>query len=277
MYRNFSIVLWGSVLLCLFGARLTASSSVRPLSARVAASGGLGVLYADAWSLYHNPARLDEVETWQLGIQLCHPYGIQELSTRTIAGTLPVADQGTVGLAYAYFGYPVFSQQKGSLAYARTIHRISFGLTLHYHLRQVYGSDTKQGITAEAGCFVPLSDEWVMGFVYDNILNQSLFDEDPDARIRTGLGFRYAPGSLVGLELDKQTSFPFAVKCGVEHALGKILFLRAGYQLLSSVYSFGLGFSYRVFRIELAFMTHERLGYSPFFSALYMPSQRVAP
>lgn len=247
---------------------------VQPNSARTSSTGGVSVLYSDLWSIYNNVGSLAEVNDFQAGIHFQNPYFVDQLSTRAIAAAIPFREEGTFGIGYGYFGYHLYALQKTTFGYAKKIHKVSVGLQFHYHVRHVFEDEKKRGITVEAGTFFPLSENLVFGFSYDNVLNQSLFNETPYARIKSGLGFKYADGSIAGIELEKGSDHPFLLKIGVEHALGEMFFLRGGYQVLTSVYAFGIGFSYRFFCVDLSFVSHERLGYSPYFSAYYTKSNK---
>ncbi len=273
-YSKTTVVFISMFFLVRFFVVSVEAKPVQPNSARVSSTGGVGVFYNDLWSIYNNVGSLAEVTEMQAGIHFQNPYFVDQLSTRAIAAAIPFRKEGSFGIGYSYFGYHLYALQKTTIGYAKKIHKVSVGLQFHYHVRHIPEEEKGRGITVEAGTFFPLSENLVFGFSYDNVFNQSLFNETPYARIKSGLGFKYTDRSIAGIELEKESAHPFLLKIGVEHGVGEMFFLRGGYQILTSVYAFGIGFSYRFLCVDLSFVSHERLGYSPYFSAYYTKSNK---
>jgi len=247
-----------------------------PAGARAAAMSGATVMSPDYWSLWHNQAGLGFYPHLTFGFHHENRFVVPEYSLHSMGLTIPTGT-GTIGVSYSYFGYPRYHESKIGLALGKSFHdRVAVGLQLDYLGAYIDDDLGASGtIALEAGIMAEPVDNLLLGFHVFNPTGSripKMKDERVPVIVRVGLAYRFGEALFVGLETEKdmEVGGP-AYKLGLEYHLIEYIYARGGIRVQENVnHSFGLGFKLLNFRADIAFSYHQILGYTPYFSLLYM-------
>ena len=247
--------------------------------ARSAGMGNASVTLPDIWSTYHNQAGLAWMEHFTGGIYYNSMFSIPELSTKYIALALPTA-HGTFGLSTNYFGYTAYNEMKTGLAFGKSFGPIfAAGVQLNYqrmHFQEeIYGSSNT--VTIEGGVLAKITDEIVLGSHIFNPTNAKLADYDDEripTIIRIGAAYIFSTKVIWCIEAEKNIDFEPVFKTGVEYHPVDMFYLRGGLRTNPTTHSFGLGFNYKSFQIDIAAARHYVLGFTPHVSVLYTVNKK---
>ncbi|GEM_PF-6286192 len=153
----------GKALFLLFLATAPASAGFekRGSAARTLALANACVAVVDdALSPGFNPAGLARIHTKQLAIGYTpRPFGIEELSNAGMALALPTS-VGVIGIGGSKFGFDLYKEVTGSLAFAATVSGIGLGIAIDYYsvTIQRYGSAATGA--ADVGASMPLGSKF---------------------------------------------------------------------------------------------------------------------
>ena len=87
---------------------------------------------------------------------------------------------------------------------------------------------------------------------------------------KLGATYRLYELALLSVEFEKDMDHPVIIKTGVEFEMLKKVFFRAGVSAKPVTFSFGLGYAFNSFKLDIAFSKHEVLDYSPSISLRYL-------
>jgi len=269
------------LILSLFGItkKTIAQSDFSQIGGRSLAVSGSSVTYRDVWSQYHNQAGLAFLKGINVGLGFQNAFMVKELSTKSIAVALPVKS-GVFGLNYAYFGYPKFNENKIGLAFAKSLgKRIAIGLQIDYlftHIDGDYGN--KGNAIGEIGILSEPIDNLLIGAHLYNVWRSKLStidDEYLPTIFKIGASYRLYQIALLSVEFEKDLDLDPVFKSGLEFELVKNFDFRAGIATNPTVFSFGFGYSYQSFNLNIAFSKHPVLGYSSGISIIYVFKDRL--
>lgn len=258
MYR---IVLFFSIL---FLSRFSFAQYQFESGARQSGMSGSGVIVSDIWSSYHNQAGLADLSGFTAGLFYSNIFNLNDLKETSFAVAIPVEKYGTAGLNYSYSGNPASNFSKFGLAYAKRLgKRITAGIQIDY-LRFVqlnYGNSGTAvgeiGFTAE-----PIKNLFIGAHVFNPWRAKlSGTDEYINSVLRIGAGYYFTKKVLFTAETEKDIDKPIVFRAGTEYNLIAGLYLRGGVALNPTKYSFGLGYSYKGITADVAYISHNILGY----------------
>ncbi|MCC6384741.1 MAG: hypothetical protein LC117_11170 [Bacteroidia bacterium] len=268
-----------SVFICL-ALTVTLLFSVTRLTAqqgdggRAAGMADAGLNLNDLWSVFQNQAGLAQVQSLSIGIFNQTPFMMGDLSTRGLAVAVPV-NNGTLAAQFQYYGYSLYNEKSGGLAYARKLtESVSAGLQLDYFgvsIAENYGS--ANAVTFEAGLQAELMDGFFLAAHVNNPIRAKIADYN-DERLPSILrfGLAYLPSEKVTLaaEAEKEIDRPNRIKAGIEYQVAKQLYLRTGIASNPVNTTFGLGLILDTFRFDVATSYHRQLGYSSNVSLVWI-------
>jgi len=249
------------------------------ISARETGLAGASVSFSDIWSQYSNQAGLAYLDYIAVGISYQNAYFVKELATNSVAFAVPTKT-GTFGLNYYYFGYPKYNENKIALAYAKTLgKKISVGIQLDYFITHIEGEFGTSGVPAgEIGILTnPIKNLYIGAHVF-NVWNASISSADETYLpiiFKLGASYILYQKALLSVEFEKDIDYPVVVKTGVEFEMLKKVFLRAGISTKPTTFSFGLGYEFNSFKLDIAFSKHEVLDYSPSISFRYFINKKT--
>jgi len=247
-----------------------------PAGARAAAMSGSAVMNPDFWSVWHNQAGLGFYPHLAFGFHHENRFVVPEYNLHSMALTIPTGT-GTIGASYSYFGFPRYHESKIGLALGKSFADIvAVGLQLDYLSTYIDDDLGASGtIAVEAGVMAEPVNNLLLGFHVFNPTGSripKMKDERIPVIMRFGISYNFGERLFVGVETEKdmEVGRP-AYKMGVDYQLIEYVFVRGGVRVQEVVdHSFGVGFSLGNFQGDIAFSRHQILGYTPFFSLLYM-------
>jgi len=258
----------------LFITNYIVSQSVNnKISARENGMSGASVCFSDVWSQYSNQAGLSNVKNMSIGLSYQNAFFVKELSTNSVAFALPTKS-GTFGLNYYYFGYSKYNENKIALAYGKSLgKKISVGIQLDYFITHIEGEFGTIGIPAgEIGILSNPIENLYIGVHVFNIWNAHINSNDETylpVIFKLGASYKLYDKALLSVEFEKDIDYPVVVKTGIEFEVIDNLFFRAGVSAKPVLFSFGLGYAFKSFKLDIAFTKHEVLDYSPSISLRY--------
>ncbi len=91
------------------------------------------------------------------------------------------------------------------------------------------------------------------------------FDEAIPTVARFGFSWHLSKETILNTEVEKDFDHDIRLKIGVEHKVLENLFIRLGISNHPSQISFGIGYQYKIIKMNLAYSKHQNLGYTPSF------------
>ncbi len=245
-----------------------------PPGSRAAAMGNASVATSDLWSVHHNQAGLAGLTAFQAGFHYENRYFVPELGLQALALALP-ASPGTIGLSYSYFGFSHYNESKLGLAFGRRLgEKIAAGIRINYLYTSIAGDHVNRGaITAEGGIIAqPVKGFFIAAHIYNPArINKHVNHGEPQPVIfRAGIAGLAGERLLVAVEAEKESDFKTVLRAGLEMEFAGEFYMRAG---LSSGYiqsSFGLGYAFGKLIADMAFTSHQILGFSPHITVNYI-------
>lgn len=228
----------------------------------------------DLWSNFNNQAGLSQIEDLTFGVFGENRFIGGELGTIGFSSALPTKS-GVFGLGFKRFGYKdLFSQSNASLNYGRVLtDNINVGVGLSYLstvIGNTYGKDGS--FSANIGITSKLNDKLQLGAHVSN-LNRAKLSEYNDERYPTifTLGIKYSISEKVDshLEIDKDIAFKQSVRGAVEYKIDDSFSLRVGAATNPTLFSFGVGYGKKAFRIDFGSSYHQVLGLSSNITLMY--------
>lgn len=232
----------------------------------------------DVWSNFNNQAGLSQVEDLTFGVFGENRFISNSLNTIGFAGALPTKS-GVFGLGFKRFGYKdLFHQSNISLNYGRILtDNITIGAGLSYLSTFIGNNYGKSGnISANLGITSKLNDKLKLGAHVSN-LNRAKLDDYNDERYPTifTLGLQYNISDKVEsfIELDKDIAFKQSVRGSINYKIDENFVLRIGAATNPTLFSFGLGYGKKAFKIDFGSSYHQVLGFTSNVTLLYSISK----
>ena len=244
-----------------------------PLGARSAGMATASVMMTDIWASANNQAGLGYLERPVAAVYYENRMNIKSLSLHAGAFAIPVHST-TVGINYRYFGFTKYNESKFGLAVAKRLgEQFALGVQIDYFHTYFAGDHGTTGVLCgEAGLLYEPVENLIIGAHLFNI-SQSRQKVNLDERIPTimrfGIGYTIQEKAIISVETEKDLRMDAVFKGGLEYAPISDLYLRCGVSTGNLYqYAFGLGYSWKLFTIDIAFNHHKFFGYSPHFSII---------
>jgi len=235
-----------------------------------AGSGYACIMKTGFWSAFHNQVSLAENKSTLFGINYENRFNIKELGTRS-AGLVIPAGRTSIGAIYSHFGYPDFSRQMAGLACGLPIsEKIDAGIQIDYFSERTAGEyNNRQSITCEAGLLISPSENLRLGIHLFNPLPNSLRKSYLPSAISAGAGIFLSKSLFAGAELEMASGDNLIFRTGFDYEAAKKVRLRGGFCTKNTSFSFGLGYLFNQMQIDLAFVTHDKLGVTSSASLIF--------
>jgi hypothetical protein len=244
-----------------------------PSGTRANSMGGASVSYSDVWSYYNNPGASAEITELSIGVGYENRFLLKELQMQTLAAAIPLK-VGVITVGGHMYGYNKFRSSKAGLGYSMKLSEmLSAGVQINYQgirLTENYGS--KNTLTGEAGLFCKVNEKINVGFSIFNLGRTKLSDFEDDrfsTVLKLGGSYLLSEKALIAAEVEKDLENPIRLKAGVEYLLIDNLYLRGGMATGPTEFSFGLGYHFTQFQIDLGSSYHQLLGWAPNVSFVF--------
>ena len=242
-----------------------------PLGARSAGMATASVMMTDIWASTNNQAGLGFLEQATAALYYENRLNVKSLSLQAGAFAIPV-NTTVIGVNYRYFGFSKYNDTKFGLAVGKRLgEKFALGVQVDYfhtHFAEDYGNIDV--LCGEIGLLFEPVERLTVGAHLFN-LSQSRQKANSGEKIPTimrfGLGYKIQDKATVSVETEKDLRMAAIFKGGLEYNPIGDLFLRCGvsngnlYQ-----YTFGLGYGWKRFSLDIAFSHHKFLGYTPHIS-----------
>jgi len=245
---------------------LTAPGSDPYHSLTGAGEAGMGyvcIMKSGFWTSFHNQASLAFNNSFSFGFNYENRFTIRELGTRSVGITIPV-EKASIGVYYSHFGYSDFNRDRTGLACGMKLsEKLSAGVQIDYFSEKTSGEyANNQSITYETGLIITPSERMHIGIHIFNPVPNSIRKNYLPTTLRVGTGIDLNKLIFGGIEVEMSTSSNLIFRAGFEYEAEKNLWLRSGFSTDNNSFSFGLGYLLKIVKIDLGFVTHEKLGVS---------------
>ena len=248
-----------------------------PMGARSGSMANASVALEDVWSYHHNPAGLASLRAVSAGVCYENRFLLRELQSQGIAVAVPLK-KGVLSIGAQLFGYEQFRSRKAGIGYSMQLsERFSAGIQVNYAgiiLNESYGS--RHSATAEMGILAEITENWKIGMSAYNLGRSGLADFENDrftTLMRLGTSYELQKVMLL-LEAEKDLDHPLRIKAGMEYEPIDKFFFRAGVAAQPIEFSFGFGYRYKMFQLDLGSAYHQQLGWSPHFSLTFTSKEK---
>ncbi|HNZ42661.1 MAG TPA: hypothetical protein PLB59_06985 [Bacteroidales bacterium] len=245
-----------------------------PFGSRSGAMGHASVTFTDFWSVQNNQAGMAYYDKIAAGIYYENRFITKELGLKCFSLVVPVNKAGVFGVNVSSLGYRLYNESKIGLAYGMSFGKnISAGVQLDYiytHIGENYGN--KGAVTFEAGIRAVLIKNLVIGAHIFNPIQVKLAsynDERLPLIFKIGLSYTFSDKAVLAVEVEKDNNFKPVFKTGLEYHVAKPVFVRIGVATTPFVYSFGAGFEFYHFKLDISASRHPVLGFTPQASLVY--------
>jgi len=222
------------------------------------------------WSSFHNQASLAFNNSINLGVNYENRFSIKELGTRSVGVTIP-AGKASIGIKYSDFGYTDFKRDMTGVACGMKIsEKIYAGVQVDYFsVRTTEEYNNNQSVTFETGLIIIPSGNTRFGVHIFNPLPNSLRKTNLPSSLRLGVGSDLSKILFAAIEAEMSTESKLLLRTGFEYEAAKNLWLRGGFGTNNNSFSFGLGYLTRIAKLDLGFVTHEKLGVTSSVSIIF--------
>ena len=243
------------------------SQTVRsPVCANYTGLGAYSNNHVDLFSSQDNQASLTRIKKVTIGIYGEKRFLLNELALYDASFAIPTSS-GNFGLDVRYYGFSDYNESQGGLAYAKSLGRkIDIGVQFNYYNVRIAGYGNASTINFELGTILHLTDNLNAGLhVYNPIAGKLGKDgEEKLASIYSaGLGYEASEKFFISLEILKEENKPVNVNAGLQYKFLPQLMARGGISSNTSIIYFGVGFEWKLMRLDATASYHPQLGITP--------------
>jgi hypothetical protein len=238
-----------------------------------AGEAGMGyvcIMKSGFWSSFQNQATLALNSSYSFGINYENRFGIEELGTRSAGITIP-AGKASLGAVYSHFGYTDFKRDMTGLACGiKLSNKIYAGVQIDYFSERASGEYAhNQSVTCETGLLVIPSENIRIGIHLFNPVPNSLRKTFLPTTLRVGAGTDLNSLLFAGIEAEMSSGSNLIIKTGFEYEAAKKIWIRGGFSTNNNSFSFGLGYLFKIAKIDFSFVTHDKLGITSSVSLIF--------
>lgn len=264
------------ILSCSFVFSLSVSAQKENVSigSRSGAMGNASVTFTDFWAVHNNQAGMAYYDKIAAGIFYENRFITKELGLKCFSLVVPIKKAGVIGLNFSSLGYKLYNESKIGLAYGMAFgENISAGVQLDYiytHIAENYGN--KGVMTFEAGIRAKIIKNLIIGAHIFNPIQVKLAlynNERLPLIFKIGLSYTFSENAVLAVEVEKDNNFKPIFKTGLEYHIVKPVYVRIGIATNPFVYSFGAGFEFYRFKLDVSASRHPVLGFTPQASLVY--------
>lgn len=243
------------------------------VGAREVSLGNASVALISSFSVFHNQAALAWINHVSVAVDYRQPYLIDGFNEKSLATVIP-ATVSNFAFCIQQKGIPGYNESRFGIAMAKTLgKKISAGLQFNYFLVDFPEQGSSRGtFLIEFGLLYQTTDKVTFGihiFNPGHATIESLNHKSDLPFIATsGIALKPSPNLLFVSAASYCTGNPLTIMMGIEYQFSDCFFLRGGLSGKPIRHSAGLGYRYHFFSLDVAFMHHETLGYTPSISLI---------
>ena len=216
----------------------------------------------DVWAIYHNVSGLAELSDYQLSVSYTPArFGIIELSEVTFAGGVPFS-WGVLGFSAHRFGFELYREYTGTVAYSSFIDQFNYGIAVNYHNVSIENYGSAGTLSFDVGFLINLLEDLRYGIAFHNINSATI----GRSRVKlpqvflTGVSYFAGSGMTLSMDYQKELKMPSSFNFGIEYCVMELISLRVGMVSEPSIFTGGLGLNYQFIKFDYAFSHHSILG-----------------
>ena len=237
-----------------------------PSGGRTNALGKCSVALNDFWSCHNNPAGFAYHNNVSIGFAYQNKFMLKELGYKNVAIVFPL-NVGIISVDASQFGYSLYNENIIGFGLARSFGpNLRIGLKFDYlFLKISEGYDNKSTATFELGLQYQINKSLCLGAYVFNPINIKLKTLNKDKiPIIMRLGFSYFVNNefMITSEIEENFEHNFSYRLGLEYEIYKNLFIRSGVQLKPELFTFGIGYDYDRYIIDVCAQMNQTLGAS---------------
>lgn len=220
------------------------------------------------WSIHHNPAGLGFTEQMEAGVYYESRFLLNALSLQSAAFALPTEKYGGFGVSYEGFGGPNYRDSRFTLAYGMKIGKyLSAGIGMGYRMIQVPGEYRNPGLVmAQAGVQYRVNEKLTLAAHAYNLTRSQVSEVENERSplvLRIGGHYAFSEQFILAAEVEKDIDHTPVARIGAEYRPVPAFYIRAGASTGPILSTFGLGFTFSGFNLNLATTFHSQLGVTP--------------
>lgn len=235
--------------------------------------GNCSVALSEFWSCHNNPAGFANYNNIAVGLSYENRFLLKELAYKNIGVIIPF-DIGVIGITASQFGYNHYNENLIGIGLSRNFGpNLKIGLKLDYIFFK-YSTDYAkiQTATFELGLQYHINKSLCLGAYIFNPINvklKTLNNEKIPIIMRIGLSYFVKEDFLITAEVEENFENDFSYRFGLEYEIYKRIFVRSGFQLRPEIFTFGFGYDYNWFTIDISAQMNQILGASLSCSFIY--------
>lgn len=235
--------------------------------------GNCSVALSEFWSCHNNPAGFANYNNIAVGLSYENRFLLKELAYKNIGVIIPF-DIGVIGITASQFGYNHYNENLIGIGLSRNFGpNLKIGLKLDYIFFK-YSTDYAkiQTATFELGLQYHINKSLCLGAYIFNPINvklKTLNNEKIPIIMRIGLSYFVKEDFLITAEVEENFENDFSYRFGLEYEIYKKIFVRSGFQLRPEIFTFGFGYDYNWFTIDISAQMNQILGASLSCSFIY--------
>jgi hypothetical protein len=240
------------------------------MSAKDAGMGFVSLTRNGFWSSFRNQALLSENKSLSAAINYENRFALKELGTRTIGIKIP-SGKTSLGLIWSDFGYSGFRREfTGVSCGMKLSDLISAGIQIDYIMERGSADySAYHAVTYEAGMLLKTSESSGFGIHIINGVPGSLRKRFLPSVLSIGAGTSLSEVLYAGAEAELSSGSGLTFRTGFEYETARNFWLRGGWSSNNNSFCFGLGYLAKIVQIDLAFVTHEKLGVTSSVSMVF--------
>lgn len=225
------------------------------------------------WNVFHNQAGLGFAEHLEVGFFHENRFNVSEFTLLAFGAIIPTKT-GNFGLSHSYYGYRTYHETTTGISYGKLLaEKFTAGVKINY-INTYFPESFEQykgKFIAEVGVIYAITNKIKIASHIANpnrvALNKELNENIPSI-FRFGGSYSTNDFNLAAEfhnTIDEDEYFSFAA----EYFIIENLPVRVGFTTGLIPYSFGIGYSFKNFTLDISNTHHEYLGNTPQFSIVY--------
>ena len=250
-----------------------------PVGGKTNSIGNCSVALSEFWSCHNNPAGFANYNNIAVGLSYENRFLLKELAYKNIGVIIPF-NIGVIGITASQFGYNHYNENLIGIGLSRSFGpNLKIGLKLDYIFFK-YSTDYAkiQTATFELGLQYHINKSLCLGAYIFNPINvklKTLNNEKIPIIMRIGLSYFVKEDFLITAEVEENFENDFSYRFGLEYEIYKKIFVRSGFQLRPEIFTFGFGYDYNWFTIDISAQMNQVLGASLSCSFIYKLNNRI--
>lgn len=226
---------------------------------------------------HFNPSLLTEFSSMKVGLHYSNRYQLKELST--ISGNFYYPNSFlSAGLHISSFGYDSYRETMFRLLMAKALNdQWSLGISFQYGLleTELWEHNSSGQISTDIGIHYKPVNNWLIGLLIMNFPSISLSHKIVDSKeltnylIQIGFQWRVMNDVLIAATLESGEEVFITPHFGIEYTPYDTFSIRMGMKGPALLPSFGIGYSYSHFTVDISAVYHSVLGFSNGISVKY--------